>query len=124
MYGDIFNNNDPSRADKRQKVDHVNDKSSTWNIDKQEDVWEAVRQYLKASITHDFYLKKYHIIKCGYSIKCDPFIPDELWAYFKDDYYAISTPFQTYSQYTTSVLAVMKKNELKAIEKVVKSLKV
>lgn len=48
-------------------------------------------------------------------------IPNELWAYFKDDY-TISTPFQTHSQYTTSVLAVMKKNEFKAIEKAVKSL--
>ncbi|CAO3700082.1 unnamed protein product [Rhizopus stolonifer] len=109
VYGDIFNNNNPSRDDKRQKVDHVNDKSSTWNINSQEDVWEAVRQYLKASITHDFCLEKYHIIKCGYSIKCDPSIPDELWAYFKDANYTISIPFQTYSQYTTSVLAVMKK---------------
>lgn len=35
VYGDIFNNNDPSRADKRQKVDHVNDESSTWNINTQ-----------------------------------------------------------------------------------------
>lgn len=121
MYGDIFTNNDPRRVDKRQNVDHVNNKSSTWNINKQEDVWEAVRQYLKASITHDFCLEKYHIIKCGYSIKCDPSIPDELWAYFKDEDYTISTPFQTYSRYTTSVLAVMKKNELKAIEKVVKT---
>ncbi|ORE19181.1 hypothetical protein BCV71DRAFT_283957 [Rhizopus microsporus] len=98
VYGDIFNNNDPSRADKRQKVDHVNDESN---------VWETVRQYLKASIIHDFSLEKYHIIKCGYSIKYD---------------YTISTPFQTHSQYTTSVLAVMKKNEFKAIEKAVKSL--
>ncbi|CEI89494.1 hypothetical protein RMCBS344292_03849 [Rhizopus microsporus] len=124
VYGDVFNYNDSSREDKRQKVDHVNDKSSTWNIDNQEDVWEAVRQYLKKSIAHDFCLEKYHIIKCGYSIKCDPSIPDELWAYFKDDNYTISTPFQTCSQYTTSVLTVMKKNELKAIEEVVKSLEI
>lgn len=58
------------------------------------------------------------------SIKCDPSIPDDLWAYFKDDNYTISTPFQTCSQYTTSVLSHEKKNELKAIEEVVKSLEI
>lgn len=69
--------------------------------------------------TYNFCLEKYHIIKC------DPSIPDEWWAYFKDDDYTIPTPFQTYSQYTTSVIAVIiikKKKKLKAIEKVVKSL--
>ncbi|OBZ85223.1 hypothetical protein A0J61_06719 [Choanephora cucurbitarum] len=122
IYGDVFNNNDPYRSDKRQKTDHINDKSSDWKINKQEDVWEAVRQYLEASITHDFCLEKSHIIQCGYSIKCDPSIPDELWAYFKDDEYTISTPFQSCSRYTTSVLSAMKKNELKAIQKVIRSL--
>lgn len=115
------NDNGPSRPEKKQKVDHVNDESSTWNIETQEDICETVRQYLKATITHDFCLEKYHIIKCGYSIKCDPSFPDILWTYFKNETYTISTPFQTYGQYTASVLGVMtKKNKYKAIEKAVK----
>ncbi|RCH81236.1 hypothetical protein CU098_004429 [Rhizopus stolonifer] len=113
VFGDIINNNSSRRGPKKQKVDH---------IEEQEDVWEAVRQYLEASTTHDFCLEKYHIIKCGYLIKCDPSLPNELWAYFNNNDHTIATPFQTYSQYTASVLTIMRKNNIKAIEKAIKSI--
>ncbi|KAG1244129.1 hypothetical protein G6F68_015573 [Rhizopus microsporus] len=78
VFGDVTNNNDNEPSNKKQKFDHVNDESSTWNIHDQEDIWEAIRQYLKASISHDFCLESYHIVKCGYSIKYNLSIPTEL----------------------------------------------
>ncbi|KAG0973467.1 hypothetical protein G6F29_012823 [Rhizopus arrhizus] len=120
----MTNNNDGELSNKKQKFDHVNDESSTWNINDQEDIWEAIRQHLKASISHDFCLESYHIIKCGYSIKCNPSIPTELLDHVQVENYTISTPFQTHSKYTTDVLKVMKTNDVNYIEEVVKSLKV
>jgi hypothetical protein len=124
VFGDVINNDDSELSSKKQKFDHVNDESSTWNINDQEDIWEAIRQHLNASISHDFCLESYHIIKCGYSIKCNPSIPTELLDHVQVENYTISTPFQTYSKYTADVLKVMKINDVNSVEEVVKGLKV
>jgi hypothetical protein len=70
---------------------------------------------------HSFCLEKCHIIVCGYSIKCDPSIPDELWNYFKYDQHVVFTPFRSNGDYTSRVISSMKTDTIRNIEDVVRN---
>ncbi|EIE76669.1 hypothetical protein RO3G_01373 [Rhizopus delemar RA 99-880] len=124
VFGDVVNNNDCKQIGKQQKFDHVNDESSSWSINEQEDIWDPIRQHLEASISHDFCLESYLIIQCGYSIKCNSSIPAEPLDHVIVENYTISTPFQKHSKYTADVLKAMKTNSVDSVEEVVRSLRV
>ncbi|EIE84400.1 hypothetical protein RO3G_09110 [Rhizopus delemar RA 99-880] len=107
VFGDVtINNNVSSTASKKQKIDHLSD--GCWNINDQEDVWEAWGQYLDSNISHDFCLEKYHIIECGYSIKCNPRVPEELMQFVNTDNHTITTPFKGCTEYTSVVISAMR----------------
>ncbi|KAI8070642.1 uncharacterized protein B0P05DRAFT_550529 [Gilbertella persicaria] len=52
---------------------------------------------------HENCLEKNHVIQCGYSIKCSPLIPDELYKHLGLDEYEVETPFATCADYVQSV---------------------
>jgi hypothetical protein len=81
---------------RKKKVDHFSD--SCWNINDQEDAWEAWDQYLDSNISHDFCLEKYHVIECGYSIKCNLRVPEELLQFVNTDNHTITTPCTPFSK--------------------------
>ncbi|KAG1457852.1 hypothetical protein G6F46_006691 [Rhizopus delemar] len=122
VFGDVtINNNVSSTASKKQKIDHLSD--GCWNINDQEDVWEAWGQYLDSNISHDFCLEKYHIIECGYSIKCNPRVPEELMQFVNTDNHTITTPFKGCTEYTSVVISAMRTGNMEAIERVVNNSK-
>ncbi|KAG0172235.1 hypothetical protein DFQ28_009970 [Apophysomyces sp. BC1034] len=52
---------------------------SVWTIDDDDDLWLVWLKLLRADIPHQLSLENMHIIQCGFSIKCDPRIPKELY---------------------------------------------
>lgn len=52
-------------------------------------------------------LEQYHIIECGYSIKCNPNVREELYFHVSTSNHSVTTPFKAYTEYTGDVLAVM-----------------
>lgn len=55
-----------------------------------------------------FCLEKYHIIECGYSIKCNPRVPEELMQFVNTDNHTITTPFKGCIEYTNVVISAMR----------------
>lgn len=104
---------------KKQKVDHTAEMDS-WAVDSEEDVLDAWSQYLeKESHKHAYCLENYHVIECGYSIKCNPGIPQELY-----DHMGVSgsgvgeSPFMS-STYVAKILEVMKTGNWRQVERTV-----
>ncbi|KAI8375757.1 hypothetical protein EDC96DRAFT_306210 [Choanephora cucurbitarum] len=93
---------------KKQKINHVEDANS-WKIDDEEDLWDAWRQFMECCCCHDFCLEKYHVIECGYSIKCKPMVTQQLLNHLDIGYTTIASPFKQYETYSFSVLEALKK---------------
>lgn len=81
---------------------------SCWQINNESDFWDAWGQYMDICECHQFCLERYHVIQCGYSIKCQPHIPQELYDQLGTDSQIITSPFKTNQQYTTHVLNAFK----------------
>ncbi|KAG0805097.1 hypothetical protein G6F20_012176 [Rhizopus arrhizus] len=95
-------------------------------IDSEGDVWEAWRQYLEEhNGYHKYSMERYHIIKCGYSIRCNPNIPLELYEHIGFSNDGISTevipcPFITCKKYSTLVFKSMESNKhWKQVEEII-----
>ncbi|KAG1001893.1 hypothetical protein G6F57_013586 [Rhizopus arrhizus] len=95
-------------------------------IDSEGDIWEAWRQYLEEhNGYHKYSMEKYHIIKCGYSIRCNPNIPSELYEHIGFSNDDISTevipcPFITCKKYSTLVFKSMESNKhWKQVEEII-----
>lgn len=107
VYGDMTINHQGGNPAKKQKIDHVDDDLSTWDIDNDEDIWDAIRQYLDSCACQEFCLERYHIIECGYSIKCDPNVPEELYFHVSTSDHSVTTPFRACNKYTSDILTAM-----------------
>ncbi|KAI8077271.1 uncharacterized protein B0P05DRAFT_471261, partial [Gilbertella persicaria] len=87
--------------------DHVEDADS-WQVESEEDLWDAWRQFLKCCCCHDFCPEKYHVIECGYSIKCKPSIPQQLYDHLDTATVTINSPFKQHPEYSLAVLEALK----------------
>lgn len=116
--GSAFNNNGivngdvivgSSKADvvKKQKFNHVEDANS-WQVENEEDLWDAWRQFMDCCSCHDFCPEKYHIIECGYSIQCKPNIPQQLYDHLDVNAETIKNPFKQHVKYSFTVLDTLK----------------
>lgn len=110
-------NNYESPNNKKQKVDHI-DESKPWEIENLEDLLDTWRQYLNASSNkHGYCLERYHIIECGYSIKCNPKIPEELYNQIGlPDKCTVESPFISCFKYCSKILDYMKSRAWKEVE--------
>lgn len=79
---------------------------------------DAWRQYLSASSDkHEYCLEKYHIIECGYSIKCNPKIPEELYNQIGlSEECIVESPFISCFSYCSKILDYMKTRTWKEVE--------
>ncbi|KAG1168488.1 hypothetical protein G6F70_009090 [Rhizopus microsporus] len=89
-----------------EMINHLQE--SCWQINNESDFWDAWGQYMDICECHQFCLERYHVIQCGYSIKCQPHIPQELYDQLGTDSQIITSPFKTNQQYTTHVLNAFK----------------
>ncbi|KAG2204545.1 hypothetical protein INT47_012604 [Mucor saturninus] len=107
-HGNVVIHNYAKRQKVKVKVNHT-DGSKSWQINSLEDLLDAWRQYLSAcSHKHEYCLEKYHIIQYGYSIKCNPDIPDELYSQFGlSDNCTIESPFIRCSTYSNKIINYM-----------------
>lgn len=64
--------------------------------------------YLDKYTCHEFCLEKYHVIQCGYSIKCQPHLAQELYDQLGSDAHIVSSPFTTNGNYTINTLNAFK----------------
>ncbi|KAI7905315.1 uncharacterized protein BX663DRAFT_585785, partial [Cokeromyces recurvatus] len=113
-------NNYESSNNKKQKVDHT-DESKSWEIEKFKELLDAWRHYLSASSDkHEYCLEKHHIIECGYSIKCNPKIPEELYNQIGlSEEHTIESPFISCFSYCSKILDYMKTRAWKEVESAV-----
>ncbi|CAO3667671.1 unnamed protein product [Rhizopus stolonifer] len=118
--GSVVINNYESSNNKKQKVDHT-DESKSWEIENLEDLLDAWRQYLSASSDkHKYCIEKYHIIECGYSIKCNPKIPEELYNQIGlSEECTVESPFISCFSYCSKILDYMKTRAWKEVESAV-----
>ncbi|CAO3695165.1 unnamed protein product [Rhizopus microsporus] len=118
--GSVVINNYESSSNKKQKVDHT-DESKSWEIENLEDLLDAWRQYLSASgDKHEYCLEKYHIIECGYSIKCNPKISEELYNQIGlSGECTVESPFISCFSYCSKILDYMKTRAWKEVESAV-----
>lgn len=102
------------------QVDHT-DESKSWEIENLEDLLDAWRQYLSASgDKHEYCLEKYHIIECGYSIKCNPKISEELYNQIGlSGECTVESPFISCFSYCSKILDYMKTRAWKEVESAV-----
>ncbi|KAI8085973.1 uncharacterized protein B0P05DRAFT_585477 [Gilbertella persicaria] len=52
--------------------------------------------------------EKYHVIECGYSIKCKPSIPQQLYDHLDTATVTINNPFKQHPEYSLAVLEALK----------------
>ncbi|CEI86246.1 hypothetical protein RMCBS344292_00689 [Rhizopus microsporus] len=118
--GSVVINNYESSSNKKQKVDHT-DESKSWEIENLEDLLDAWRQYLSASgDKHEYCLEKYHIIECGYSIKCNPKISEGLYNQIGlSGECTVESPFISCFSYCSKILDYMKTRAWKEVESAV-----
>ncbi|EIE86408.1 hypothetical protein RO3G_11119 [Rhizopus delemar RA 99-880] len=102
------------------EVDHT-DESKSWEIENLEDLLDAWRHYLSASNDkYEYCLEKYHIIECGYSIKCNPKIPEELYNQIGlSEECIVESPFISCFSYCSKILDYMKTRAWKEVESAV-----
>jgi hypothetical protein len=63
----------------------------------------------ESSDNHEYCLEKYHVIECGYSIKCNPKIPEELYSQISlPKEYVIESPLISCVKHSNKVLNYMK----------------
>ncbi|KAG0861159.1 hypothetical protein G6F29_006028 [Rhizopus arrhizus] len=93
------------------------------NVSSTANAWEAWNQYLDSSISYDFCLKKYHVIECGYSIKCNLRVLEELLQFVNTDNHTITTPFKGCIEYTDVVINAMRTSNMEVIERAVSNSK-
>ncbi|KAI9470971.1 MAG: hypothetical protein EXX96DRAFT_623149 [Benjaminiella poitrasii] len=77
--------------------------------------------YLNSCTGHEFCLEQYHIIECGYAIKCNLNVPENLYFHVSTRNHRVTTPFKAYIKHTNDVLAAMTSNDIKAVKKVVQN---
>ncbi|KAG1454166.1 hypothetical protein G6F46_007552 [Rhizopus delemar] len=118
--GSVVINNYERSNNKKQKVDHT-DESKSWEIENLEDLLDAWRHYLSASNDkYEYCLEKYHIIECGYSIKCNPKIPEELYNQIGlSEECIVESPFISCFSYCSKILDYMKTRAWKEVESAV-----
>ncbi|RCH83248.1 hypothetical protein CU098_007420, partial [Rhizopus stolonifer] len=97
------------------------DESKSWEFENLEDLLDAWLQYLSASSDkHKYCLEKYHIIECGYSIKCNPKIPEELYNQIGlSEKCTVESPFISCFSYCSKILDYMKTRAWKEVESAV-----
>ncbi|PHZ13654.1 uncharacterized protein RHIMIDRAFT_305694 [Rhizopus microsporus ATCC 52813] len=79
-----------------------------WQINDQEDVWSAWKQYLESHSGHEYCLEKAHVIECGYSISCKPHYPEDLYQLFGDNkQQVIKSPFKKCSLFSSAMLQAL-----------------
>ncbi|RCH99423.1 hypothetical protein CU097_015346 [Rhizopus azygosporus] len=101
----------------KQKVDHT-DESTSWDIESLEDLLDAWHQYLnESSNKHEYCLEKHHVIECGYSIKRNPTIPEEVYNQVGlSKECTIENPLISCIKFSSKVLDYMKAKSWKGVE--------
>ncbi|CAO3699127.1 unnamed protein product [Rhizopus stolonifer] len=106
-YGSVVAQEAVSNGNKKIKTNHT-DNTATWEINNEEDLWDAWRQYMESCSCHEFCPEKYHVIECGYSIKCSSQTTEALYDHLGTSVHKIKSPFQSCPQFTFTACNILK----------------
>ncbi|PHZ12696.1 uncharacterized protein RHIMIDRAFT_283038 [Rhizopus microsporus ATCC 52813] len=106
VMNDPLSSGDSKLPDVRQ-TNHL-EETVQWQIEDEEDIWDAWRQFLQTCNCYGFCLEKYHIIECGYSIKCSPSWSDQLLDHLGVDDHSVESAFKRCSKYAIAALLITK----------------
>ncbi|KAI8370260.1 hypothetical protein BD560DRAFT_489820 [Blakeslea trispora] len=94
-------------VNKRIKTNHI-EEASAWKVDDEEDLWDAWRQYIESCTCHEFCPEKYHVIECGYSIRCNSQMKEMLQDHLEVNSHKIKSPFQSCSEFTFAACDILR----------------
>ncbi|KAI8376792.1 hypothetical protein BD560DRAFT_391506 [Blakeslea trispora] len=98
---------------KKRKMD-----DECWTISSNEEFWESWKEYMEECQCHDFCLEHYHIIECGYTIKCKPNYNEDLYDQLGDNTRQTGkSPFKKHNSYSLKLLQSLQEGKERAISK-------